>query len=347
MSTHAQERYVYMSTRSPNPQISSGNGFYHQSSTSLAYNYPPTTASVYPAHTTAMLGQQMHGFADAGTAAFDSDSYTNQRYQDSNQFNTPCLGQSYSGSYDTFSHIQGEFPYSNLQKSPSYYHMAAPSKSGGFSYQQLVKPRQYTKAIDVSAQNSQTLSIERASSDRNYGICESPTTYSIGDRSSNAVFSLGPVRSRSNDRPNFTIEDFGESQQGMQALSMEPPKDYDQPIGGFSDSPPKPRKSSTEFRRAPSLRIPDSTSDQRSSSAPKPRGRQANNTNSGQPAADESLLLVPGTSKHERKNDDHQPRQRALTPEGRRHASEVRKLHACKECKRRKVRVCGARRIGS
>lgn len=54
----------------------------------------------------------------------------------------------------------------------------------------------------------------------------------------------------------------------------------------------------------------------------------------------EGKLSVPRTPRRRQSEDDSQRRRRHLTPEGREHAREVRKLHACKECRRRKIKVC-------
>ena len=56
--------------------------------------------------------------------------------------------------------------------------------------------------------------------------------------------------------------------------------------------------------------------------------------------AAEGKLSVPRTPRRRQSEDDSQRRRRHLTPEGREHAREVRKLHACKECRRRKIKVC-------
>ena len=56
--------------------------------------------------------------------------------------------------------------------------------------------------------------------------------------------------------------------------------------------------------------------------------------------AAEGKLSVPRTPRRRQKEDDSQPRRRHLTPEGREHARGVRKLHACTECRRRKIKVC-------
>ena len=54
----------------------------------------------------------------------------------------------------------------------------------------------------------------------------------------------------------------------------------------------------------------------------------------------EGKLSVPRTPRRRHRDDDSQRRRRHLTPEGREHAKEVRKVHACKECRRRKIKVC-------
>ena len=54
----------------------------------------------------------------------------------------------------------------------------------------------------------------------------------------------------------------------------------------------------------------------------------------------EGRLSVPRTPRRGRREDDSQPRRRHLTPEGREHAREVRRVQACKECRRRKIKVC-------
>lgn len=54
----------------------------------------------------------------------------------------------------------------------------------------------------------------------------------------------------------------------------------------------------------------------------------------------EGKLSVPRTPRRGRREDDSQPRKRHLTPEGREHAREVRRVQACKECRRRKIKVC-------
>ena len=54
----------------------------------------------------------------------------------------------------------------------------------------------------------------------------------------------------------------------------------------------------------------------------------------------EGKLSVPRTPRRRQREDDSQPRRRHLTPEGREHAKEVRKVQACKECRRRKIKVC-------
>ena len=82
---------------------------------------------------------------------------------------------------------------------------------------------------------------------------------------------------------------------------------------------------------------------QRSSSrTPRRSHRTRNNTMdaSDLEEAAEGKLSVPRTPRRRQSEDDSQRRRRHLTPEGREHAREVRKLHACKECRRRKIKVC-------
>ena len=54
----------------------------------------------------------------------------------------------------------------------------------------------------------------------------------------------------------------------------------------------------------------------------------------------EGKLSVPRPSRRGQREDDCQPRRRHLTPEGREHAKDVRKAKACKDCRRRKTKVC-------
>ncbi len=54
----------------------------------------------------------------------------------------------------------------------------------------------------------------------------------------------------------------------------------------------------------------------------------------------EGKLSVPRAPRRGQREDESQRRRRHLTPEGREHAKEVRKAHACKECRRRKIKVC-------
>ena len=54
----------------------------------------------------------------------------------------------------------------------------------------------------------------------------------------------------------------------------------------------------------------------------------------------EGKLTVPRAPRRRQREDDSQRRRRHLTPEGREHAKEVRKVHACKDCRRRKIKVC-------
>ena len=56
----------------------------------------------------------------------------------------------------------------------------------------------------------------------------------------------------------------------------------------------------------------------------------------------ERLLGVPRTPKRGQRDDDHQPRRRRLTVEGREHAKDVRRAQACQSCRRKKTRVCFA-----
>lgn len=50
-------------------------------------------------------------------------------------------------------------------------------------------------------------------------------------------------------------------------------------------------------------------------------------------------LSVPRTPRRGQREDVSQRRRRHLTPEGREHANEVRKVHACTDCRRRKIKV--------
>ena len=54
----------------------------------------------------------------------------------------------------------------------------------------------------------------------------------------------------------------------------------------------------------------------------------------------EGLLGVPRTPKRGQRDDDPQRRRRHLTDEGREHAKDVRRAQACKNCRRRKTKVC-------
>ena len=57
----------------------------------------------------------------------------------------------------------------------------------------------------------------------------------------------------------------------------------------------------------------------------------------------EGKLNVPRTPRRGQREDgsqQQQQRRRHLTPEGREHAKEVRKKQACKECRRKKIKVC-------
>ena len=54
----------------------------------------------------------------------------------------------------------------------------------------------------------------------------------------------------------------------------------------------------------------------------------------------EGKLSVPRTPRRGQREDDCQRRRRHLTPEGREHAKDVRKVRACKDCRRRKIKVC-------
>ena len=53
----------------------------------------------------------------------------------------------------------------------------------------------------------------------------------------------------------------------------------------------------------------------------------------------EGFLSVPRASRREQREDDTPRRRRHLTPEGREHAKDVRRARACKECKRKKIKV--------
>ena len=54
----------------------------------------------------------------------------------------------------------------------------------------------------------------------------------------------------------------------------------------------------------------------------------------------EGLLGVPRTPKRGQRDDDPPPRRRHLTDEGREHAKDVRRAQACKNCRRKKTKVC-------
>ena len=54
----------------------------------------------------------------------------------------------------------------------------------------------------------------------------------------------------------------------------------------------------------------------------------------------EGKLSVPRAPRRGQREDDYQRRRRHLTPEGREHAKDVRKVKACKDCRRRKTKVC-------
>ena len=54
----------------------------------------------------------------------------------------------------------------------------------------------------------------------------------------------------------------------------------------------------------------------------------------------EGLLGVPRAPKRGQRDDDPQRRRRHLTDEGREHAKDVRRAQACKNCRRRKTKVC-------
>lgn len=54
----------------------------------------------------------------------------------------------------------------------------------------------------------------------------------------------------------------------------------------------------------------------------------------------EGKLSVPRAPRRGQRDVDSQRRRRHLTPEGREHAKDVRKVHACKDCRRRKIKVC-------
>lgn len=60
----------------------------------------------------------------------------------------------------------------------------------------------------------------------------------------------------------------------------------------------------------------------------------------------EGFLNVPRAPRRGQREDDSQPRRRHLTPEGREHAKDVRRVQACKECRRRKIKVCFIWRSG-
>ena len=54
----------------------------------------------------------------------------------------------------------------------------------------------------------------------------------------------------------------------------------------------------------------------------------------------EGLLSVPRAPRRGRRDDDSPRRTRHLTPEGREHAKDVRRVRACENCKRKKTKVC-------
>ena len=54
----------------------------------------------------------------------------------------------------------------------------------------------------------------------------------------------------------------------------------------------------------------------------------------------EGLLSVPRAPRRGHREDDPPRRRRHLTPEGREHAKDVRRVRACENCKRKKTKVC-------
>lgn len=82
---------------------------------------------------------------------------------------------------------------------------------------------------------------------------------------------------------------------------------------------------------------------QRSSTRTPSRNRRTHNDMMDASDFEESAegkLSVPRTPRRRQREDDSQRRRRHLTPAGREHAKEVRRVQACKECRRRKIKVC-------
>lgn len=285
-----------------------------------------------------MLGQQLRGLEIANTATFSSSPITNQQSEHNNQSCLRYPGQEYSGPFNAYSQVQDGPPHSSLSNQPNQPNQYYPTLySSRVPFEpQGSQQRRRTIATDPS---SQTSSIGSNVLDQVYGVSESPINYA-GETAAN--FGLGCRRGRSGDRPHFAVGevmDYDGLQQPTHIPTMETSMGYEQRTKISEASAPRYAKSSSEIRSHSSLETPTSPSPRRWSSVPKARGEYSR-TAHGQQEPDKNRLCVPRTLKQESKEGDHQPRQRALTPEGRRHASEVRKYSACKNCKRRKVKVC-------